>query len=68
MTDYQRGYDDGLERAAMMLMRKADKMRASGNTTGDTMARIFEAEADEILARRKTAQTSHRSAASPANN
>lgn len=52
MTDYQRGYDDGLERAALMLQRKADKMRASANTTADTMARIYEEEAKEILAAR----------------
>ena len=47
---YREGQNDGLERAAVHLQRKADKMRNGANATADFMARIYEAEAAEILA------------------
>lgn len=59
MNEYQNGYDDGLERASLHLQRKADKIRAGvtdggwGKPTADMMARIFETEAEEILAQRR---------------
>lgn len=43
-------FNDGLGRAAMHLQQKANKMRQAGNVTADMMARVYEAEAAEIMA------------------
>jgi len=50
MTDWQRGFNDGLEEAATILQKKAIKMREAANVTAETMAKIFEDEAATILA------------------
>jgi len=51
---YEDGFDAGLEKAAAMLRAKAGKARAAGNVTADTIARIFEEIAVDILAYRRT--------------
>jgi hypothetical protein len=56
LRHYDEAKNDGLERAALHLQRKADKMRAQPNgsdPTADMMARIFEGEAAEMLALRE---------------
>ena len=61
MTPYQEafnngfnnGFNDGLERAAIHLQCKAHQMRDHGNITANTMARIYEEEAEQILALRR---------------
>lgn len=45
-------FNDGLERAALHLQRKADKMREANGVTSRAMAQIFETEAAEILEQR----------------
>ena len=55
LANYRSAFDDGIERAALHLQRKADQMRKDNpGPTADMMARIFEAEAEEILALRKS--------------
>lgn len=52
---YDEAFNDGLEKASLVLRRKAHKMRMQlgGAHVSETMARIFDAEADEILALRR---------------
>lgn len=54
MTDYQRGYDNGLAKAYMMLMRSAAKLHASKVQTSITVAKVLEHEAEEILFKRNS--------------
>lgn len=58
LSHYQQAYDDGLERAALNLQRKADKMREGVDPGSESaiMAHIFEVQADEILALRHSAK------------